>query len=88
MLDYMMIVITIAVVVFSAAILYHKRTKVKNVHGIKGWVSPVCMVLTPVFMLFAHLFDVVGIISWAVFFVLLLVAAYFTKFMPVPKESH
>ncbi|MDT8860449.1 hypothetical protein N0O92_09395 [Alkalihalobacillus sp. MEB130] len=58
----------------------------KNVNGVKGWVTPTCMLVSPVLMLLAHLFDVVGLISWGLLFILLFVAAYFTKYLPVPNK--
>ncbi|MCL7747911.1 MULTISPECIES: hypothetical protein [Halalkalibacter] len=86
MLDWIMIVITIVVISFSTLMFMKRRRNTKNIHGAKGWVTPVCMLLMPVFALVVHLLDLVGIISWAGLLGLLFVAAYYTKYLPVTKD--
>ncbi|SDJ76938.1 hypothetical protein [Sediminibacillus albus] len=75
-------IISIAVSIF---IVYKKSKGYQNI-GIKSYLTPVCFYLMAVINMAAILFELLGIISWLITMILLLMAGYFTKYLPTAGD--
>lgn len=76
--------ILIITIMISGTLVVKKRRKM-GLTDIKSALTPICFLLIAVVGLFAYWFNIVGLVTWFIAFVLLLLGAYFTKYMPVSK---
>ncbi len=69
------------VIIIATIVIIRKRKKA-GVTGIKTAFTPMCLLVSAFVNYLAYWFDVMGIISWAVSIFLLVLSAYFTKYLP------
>lgn len=74
------IILTIALI-FSMVYGIIKRKRA-GITGIKSALSSMCLFLLVINNLFAFWFDFLGIISWGITIALLMLAAYFSRYIP------
>ncbi|WP_406945880.1 hypothetical protein ACJA3J_07340 [Halobacillus sp. SY10] len=70
----------------SVAVFVHKRKKA----GVKGWktaLTSICFYAIAVLNLVAYWLDGLGIISWVLTIFLLMLGAYYTRYMPAASQS-
>ncbi|MGR9050699.1 hypothetical protein ACQ4XT_18850 [Halobacillus faecis] len=69
----------------SVSVFIHKRKKA----GVKGWktaLTSICFFAIAILNLMAYWLDGLGIISWMITIFLLILGAYFTRYMPVASQ--
>ncbi|MYL70407.1 hypothetical protein GLW00_06090 [Halobacillus litoralis] len=69
----------------SITFLVHKRRKT----GVKGWktaLTSICFYAIALINLAAYWWDGLGILSWMITLSLLMLGAYFTRYMALPSE--
>ena len=71
-------------------ILLIKREKVwdNGIKGLKSAVTSICFFSLAILNMFAYWFHFGGAFTWLFSIVLLLVGAYFTKYIPISKKVH
>ena len=79
-------VILIIALIFSISVVITKRRKA-GVTGIKSALTPICLYLIAIINLLAYWFNFLGIISWSINIILLILAAYFTKYISVSESK-
>ncbi|GEN52758.1 hypothetical protein HFA01_10200 [Halobacillus faecis] len=70
----------------SVSAFIHMRKK----EGIKGWktaLTSICFYAIAILNLMAYWLDGLGIVSWGITIVLLMLGAYFTRYMPHVSQS-
>ncbi|MBE7129181.1 hypothetical protein QCI77_12065 [Bacillus cereus group sp. MG9] len=87
MLQAMLPFVLILFLVVSMYITYQKRKK-SGIKGLKSALTSSCCFLIAILNLFAYWFHFGGIFTWLFSIVLLLVGAYFTKYIPISKKVH
>ncbi|MBE7121084.1 hypothetical protein [Bacillus cereus] len=87
MLQVMLPFVLILFLVVSMYITYQKRKKA-GIKGLKSALTSICCFLIAILNLFAYWFRFGGIFTWLFSIVLLLVGAYFTKYIPISKKVH
>lgn len=60
-----------------------RKRKKSGVSGIKSALTSICFFLIALTNILAYWFDLLGLFSWTISVILLILAAYFTKYMPV-----
>ncbi|HDX9610975.1 TPA: hypothetical protein ROY01_002008 [Bacillus toyonensis] len=80
-------IVIISVLVISIYVTY-KRRKRAGIKGLKSALTSICCFLLAILNLFAYWLHFGGIITWLFSIVLLLVGAYFTKYIPISKKVH
>ncbi len=83
----MLPIIFIFLLVASIYITYQKRKKAE-IKGLKSSLTSICFFTLAILNLFSYWFHFGGIFSWLFLIVLLLVGAYFTKYIPISKKVH
>ncbi|MFA1822516.1 hypothetical protein ACDX78_20530 [Virgibacillus oceani] len=83
-LDILYIILLVAI--FIAIPIAIRRRKKAGVTGIKSALTSICFFLIATTNLLAYWLDFMGLLSWTVSVALLIAAAYFTKYMPVPQS--
>ncbi|MFB4169432.1 hypothetical protein [Virgibacillus sp. JSM 102003] len=78
-------VIILIVLVFSIYIVVQKRKKA-GVTGMKSALTPICLYLVAITNILAYWFNVIGVLSWSIGVSLLLLGAYFTRYLPMPEK--
>lgn len=71
----------------SMYIAYQKRKKA-GIKGLKSALTSICFFSLAIFNLFAYWFQFGGMLTVLFSIVLLLVGAYFTKYIPISKKVH
>ncbi|WP_121610622.1 hypothetical protein [Mesobacillus foraminis] len=82
------IIVTIILVlslVFSISFVIRKRKKA-GITGIKSALTPICFYLIAVVNILAYWFNFLGLVNWGMTVVLLILGAYFTRFMPIADK--
>nr|WP_269412451.1 hypothetical protein [Lentibacillus daqui] len=79
-------VITVIVLIVSLFFAVRKRNRA-GITGVKSALSAIFLYLLAVTNLLAYWFNFVGIVSWGISIVLLILAAYFTKYIPKSKVN-
>ena len=79
-------VILIIALIFSISVVITKRRKA-GVKGIKTALTSICFYLMAITNLLAYWFNFLGIISWSMTIILLILGAYFTKCLPVSESK-
>ncbi|MFD6507119.1 MULTISPECIES: hypothetical protein [unclassified Bacillus (in: firmicutes)] len=87
MLEGILPIVIIFVLVISMYVTYQKRKKA-GIKGLKSSLTSICCFLIAILNLFAYWFRFGGVFTWLVSIVLLLVGAYFTKYIPISKKVH
>lgn len=83
----MLPIVLILVAIVSMFITYQKRKKA-GVKGLKSALTSICFFSLAILNLFAYWFNFGGIFAVLFSIVLLLVGAYFTKYIPISKKVH
>ncbi|UYX55386.1 hypothetical protein M3Y14_11590 [Bacillus thuringiensis] len=87
MLEGILPIVIIFVLVISTYVTYQKRKKA-GIKGLKSSLTSICCFLIAILNLFAYWLHFGGVLTWLVSIVLLLVGAYFTKYIPISKKVH
>lgn len=69
---------------FSMSVVYRKRKKA-GITGVKSLLTSICFYLIAITNLLAYWFDFLGLINWFITVVLIILGAYFTKYMPITE---
>ncbi|MFD2680322.1 hypothetical protein [Bacillus seohaeanensis] len=65
---------------------FFKRRKKAGVTGIKSALTSICFFLIAIVNFTAYWLNSLGIVSWLLTFSLILLGAYFTKYLPPPSK--
>lgn len=87
MLEFFMLFITAVLVTGYIYLTYKKRKNLKKDYGWKSYVTPGAFVVAPLVALFSYLFEFVSIFTWFILGVCFITGAFFTKYLPEPKEG-
>lgn len=82
MIPIILSIILIIALIFSISVVIQKR-KEAGITGIKSALTSICFYLIAVINLLAYWFDFMGILNWSITVILLIIGAYFTKYMPI-----
>ncbi|MEI3613376.1 hypothetical protein [Pseudogracilibacillus sp. SO30301A] len=85
MLNILYIILAIIFIIAIPVVI--RRRKKSNVTGIKSALTSICFFLIALTNLLAYWFELLGLFSWIISVILLILAAYFTKYMPVSENS-
>ena len=64
------------------------KEKKSGIKGLKSAVTSICFFSLAILNMFAYWFHFGGAFTWLFSIVLLLVGAYFTKYIPISKKVH
>ncbi|MBX0358498.1 hypothetical protein [Halobacillus sp. Nhm2S1] len=87
MLEFFMLMITAVLVAGYIYVIYKKRKNLKGDYGWKSYVTPGAFVVAPIVALGSYLFEFGGIITWFILGICFMTGAFFTKYLPEPKEG-
>lgn len=74
---------------FLVIAMYIAMTRKKSgIKGLKSAVTSICFFSLAILNMFAYWFHFGGAFTWLFSIVLLLVGAYFTKYIPISKKVH
>jgi len=79
------IILTVAFIFLIPVVI--KKRKKAGVTGIKTALPSICFLLIALINILAYWFNFMGLLSWSISFILLILGAYFTKYMPVPEDE-
>jgi hypothetical protein len=85
MLPISLSIILILALIFSITLVVQKRKKA-GITGIKTALTPICFYLIGITNLLAYWFDFMGLLNWSITVILLILGAYFTKYMPISEK--
>lgn len=71
--------------IFSIRVVIKKR-KESGITGFKTLLTSICFFLIAIINLLAYWFHFMGIINWTITMILLILGAYFTKYMKMLEE--
>lgn len=77
------VVLVIALILSIVTVII--RRKRAGITGIKSILSSICLYLIAIINLFAYWYDFLGLLSWSLTITLLILGAYFTKYIPVAE---
>ncbi len=63
-----------------------QKRKKAGITGIKSALTPSCFYLIGITNLLAYWFNFMGLLNWSITVVLLILGAYFTKYMPISEK--
>lgn len=78
-------IILVIALIFSIMVVVMKRKKA-GITGVKSALTSICFYLIAITNLLAYWFDFIGLVSWTLTVILLILGAYFTKFMSVAEK--
>lgn len=81
----MLTIILFIALIFSIFVVINKRKKA-GVTGLRTALTSICLYLIAVTNLLAYWFDFLGLLSWSITIILLILGAYFTKYTPVSEN--
>ncbi|MEK3988475.1 MULTISPECIES: hypothetical protein [Robertmurraya] len=84
MVPIILSIILIIALVFSISVVVKKRKKA-GITGIKSALTSICFFLIAITNLLAYWFNFMGLLNWSITVVLLILGAYFTKYMPISE---
>ncbi|KXI93641.1 hypothetical protein ACS47_02855 [Bacillus cereus] len=87
MLNILLMIVFIIFLAVSMYIAYQKRKKAE-IKGLKSALTSICFFSLAIFNLFAYWFQFGGMLTVLFSIVLLLVGAYFTKYIPISYKVH
>ncbi|SDJ14647.1 hypothetical protein [Salimicrobium halophilum] len=85
-MDIILSIILVITLIISVSYVVFKR-KQAGITGMKSALTPICLFLIGVVNLFAYWFGFSGLVSWTMSIVLLLLGAYFTKYIQAPVKQ-
>ncbi|WP_456278948.1 hypothetical protein [Bacillus sp. AK128] len=85
MVPIILSIILIISFIFSLSILLKKRKKA-GITGVKSALTSICFYLIGLINLLAYWFNFIGLLNWTITVILLILGAYFTKYMPVSEK--
>ncbi|WP_194841371.1 hypothetical protein [Salinibacillus xinjiangensis] len=85
MLPIILTIILLIALMFSISSLMKKRNKA-GITGVKSALTAISFYLIGITNLLAYWFHFIGIINWSITVILLILGAYFTKYMPVSEK--
>lgn len=85
MLEVILTIILGIALIFSITVVIQKRQETGE-KGIKSILTPICLYLIAVTNLLAYWLDFLGLWSWSITTCFLILAAYFTRYMPTAKK--
>jgi len=85
MIPIILSIILILVLIFSIILVVRKRKRA-GITGIKSALTPICFYIIGITNLLAYWFNFMGILNWSISMILLILGAYFTKYMPVSEK--
>lgn len=85
MVEQILSIVLIIVLIISIIFVVKKRKKA-GITGLKSALTQICFFLISIICLFAYWFKYTGLIIWVMNGVLLIMAAFFTKYMPRTKK--
>ncbi|MBY5231980.1 hypothetical protein ABH61_24810 [Bacillus paranthracis] len=88
MLNILLMIVFIIFLAVSMYIAYTKKEKKAEIKGLKSALTSICFFSLAIFNLFAYWFQFGGMLTVLFSIVLLLVGAYFTKYIPISKKVH
>ncbi|MGM0879151.1 MAG: hypothetical protein ACQEWV_32065 [Bacillota bacterium] len=71
--------------IFSISIVVQKRKKA-GITGIKSALTSICFYLIAITNILAYWFNFMGILNWSITVILLILGAYFIKYMPISES--
>lgn len=80
-------IISIIAFIIVIPVIIKKRKKV-GATGIKSALTPICFLLIALINILAYWFNFMGLLTWSISVLLLILAAYFTKFLATPESSN
>ncbi|WP_404427422.1 hypothetical protein LG296_02790 [Ureibacillus chungkukjangi] len=80
MLPIILSILLVIALAYSVIMMLQKRKKT-GVKGIKPFLSSICLYLISITNLLAYWLDFLGVLSWSITIVLLILGAYFTKYL-------
>lgn len=86
MVTQILSIILIFALIISISYVVHKRKKA-GITGVKSALTPVFLYLMAITNLLALWFNLPGLLTWTISVAFLLLGAYFTKYLPVPKSE-
>ncbi|UFU00119.1 hypothetical protein KO561_03910 [Radiobacillus kanasensis] len=86
MLPIILSAVLVLTMIISIFTVIRKRKKL-GITGFKTALTSICFYLVAVVNLLAYWLDFMGIISWVITVALLLLGAYFTKYMSVTERG-
>ena len=78
-------IVLVIALIFAIIITIRKRKRA-GITGLKTALTPICFYLIAVTNLLAYWFGLLGILNWTIMTILLILGAYFTKYLPMPEE--
>lgn len=85
MLPTILSVILIFSLLISISVMIRKR-KQAGITGMKTALTSLCFYLIAITNLMAYWFHFLGLVSWTITIILLILGAYFTRYLPTPEE--
>ncbi|MDQ0216672.1 CHASE2 domain-containing sensor protein [Oikeobacillus pervagus] len=85
MIPIILSIILIIALVFSISTVVRKRKKA-GITGIKSALTSICFYLIAVTNLLAYWFDFMGLMSWSITVILLILGSFFTKYMSMSEK--
>ncbi|MFD2046060.1 hypothetical protein ACFSTA_12280 [Ornithinibacillus salinisoli] len=85
MVPIILSIILIIALVFSIIVVVQKRKKA-GIKGIKSALTTIFLYLIAITNLLAYWFNFLGLLNWSISVILLILGAYFTKYMPIPER--
>lgn len=85
MLPTILSVILIFSLLISISVMIRKR-KQAGITGMKTALTSICFYLIAITNLMAYWFHFLGLVSWTITIILLILGAYFTRYLPTPEE--
>jgi len=82
MIQIIFSIILLLALSFSILVLITKRKR-SGITGIKSALTSICFYLVAIINLLAYWFDFMGLLSWSITVILLILGAYFTKHIPI-----
>ncbi|KAA0760332.1 hypothetical protein [Bacillus sp. SH5-2] len=84
------ILLTIVFIIFLAVSMYiaYQKRKKAEIKGLKSALTLICFFTLAILNLLAYWLNFGGVFIWLISIVLLLVAVYFTKYIPISKKVH
>lgn len=77
---------SLAMILIIAIYVTIKKRKRAGVKGIKSALTPICFFCISMVNMVAYFFDFLGLISFGFSVALLMLAAYFTKYLKMPAN--
>ncbi|WP_339162716.1 hypothetical protein MHB50_06365 [Siminovitchia sp. FSL H7-0308] len=85
MIPIILTAILLIALIFSIYVVIKKRKKA-GVTGIKSALTSICFYLIAITNVLAYWLDFIGLFSWSITMILLILGAYFTRYMFVSQK--